>query len=542
MRRKFFLSGFIYFFAVFSALTYGVPKNYQEPKEMMRTTWVASVENLHYPKKVKGKIRNTLPELKEDWLEILDKHEELKFNTVIFQVSPTLDALYYSKYRPWSHVISGKQGVQPQWAKNFDLLEWMIDETHRRGMEFHAWFNPYRVTHKASGDGTFKGELSRLSKNNFARKNPELVYIFDKKLYLDPGREETREHVADVIEEFLKKYDTDAIHFDDYFYPYKVTREGKTLYFGDRKEDLKTFQKNRRGFREDQIKEWRRDNNNLMVKRIKEVIDAHNKRTGRSVQWGISPFGIWEHKEDNPLGSPTPITSTSSNRDIYADTKKWVRDEEIDYIIPQIYWEFTQRAAPYGELTEWWNRVSEGKRTHLYIGHGNYKHMMSAGKVKAWADPGEIGKQLEFNTKYKNIKGSAFFGYSSLLKNDKPGNSPGAIAQNKHIDMLKKYYLTKKVLVPPKSWLDKQKTQELKGVKKEKTDRGTVLTFKDDPKNDTRFYVVYSGEEILKVVGRDKNSPNQKIELSSGELKGKKITGVSIKDRAGVETKITPVK
>ncbi|MGL4404036.1 MAG: glycoside hydrolase family 10 protein [Fusobacteriaceae bacterium] len=542
MKRKFFLLGFIYFFAFFSALTYGIPKSYKEPKEMMRTTWVASVENLHYPKKINGKIRNTLPELKKDWLEILDKHEELNFNTVIFQVSPTLDALYYSKHRPWSHVISGTQGVVPDWAKNFNLLEWMIDETHKRGMEFHAWFNPYRVTHKPFGNGTFGKEILKLSKNNFARKNPELVYIFDKKLYLDPGRKETRKHVADVITEFLEKYDVDAIHFDDYFYPYKVTRDGKTIHFGDKNEDLKTFQKDRRGFKQNEIKEWRRDNNNLMVKQIKDVIDSHNIKNKRAVQWGISPFGIWEHKNDNPLGSQTPITSTSSNRDIYADTKKWIENEEIDYIIPQIYWEFTQNAAPYGELAKWWNGISEGKRTHLYIGHGNYKHMMSAARVKAWSDPEEIGKQLKFNTEYQNIKGSAFFGYSSLLKNEKPGNNPGAIAQNKHIDILKKYYFTKKVLVPGKLWLDKQPTQNLKNIRKEKIVGGTRITFNDNLENDTRFYVVYSGDEILKVVGRNKNSPNQKIDIKSEKLKGEKITGISIKDRAGIETKIIPVK
>ncbi|MGL5543014.1 MAG: glycoside hydrolase family 10 protein [Fusobacteriaceae bacterium] len=541
MGKNFFLSGIIYIFSFLVTFSQEIPQIYKEPKEMMRTTWVASVENLHYPKKMNGKTRNTLPELKEDWLEILNKHEELNFNTVIFQVSPTLDTLYYSKHRPWSHVISGIQGIAPDWAKNFDLLGWMIDETHRRGMEFHAWFNPYRVTHKSLGDGTFKGELSKLSKNNFAKKNPELVYIFDKKLYLDPGQEKTRQHVADVVVEFLEKYDVDAIHFDDYFYPYKVTRDGKTLHFGDKNEDLKTFQKNRRGFKENEIKEWRRDNNDLMVKQIKNVIDAHNIKYRRAVQWGISPFGIWEHENDNPSGSQTPITSTSSNRDIYADTKKWIRNEKIDYIIPQIYWEFTQNAAPYGKLVEWWSGVSEGRRTHLYIGHGNYKHMMSASRVKAWADPEEIGKQLKFNTKYENIKGSAFFGYNSLLKNDKPGNNPGAIAQNRHIDILKKYYFTKKVLVPGKPWLDKEKTQNLKNVKKEKISQGTLITFNDSLKNDTRFYVLYSGDEIIKVVGRDKKNINQRIIITEKELNGRRVTAVAIKDRAGIESRKTSV-
>ncbi|MGL6100916.1 MAG: glycoside hydrolase family 10 protein [Fusobacteriaceae bacterium] len=542
MRKEFFLIRFVYMFIFFVNISYGIAKTYREPKEMMRTTWVASVENLHYPKKENGRIRNTLPELKKDWLEILQKYEELNLNTVIFQVSPTLDALYYSKYRPWSHVISGEQGVAPDWAKNFNLLEWMINETHNRGMEFHAWFNPYRVTHKSLGDGTFKGEISKLSKNNFARKNPELVYIFDKKLYLNPGIQETRKHVADVIKEFLEKYDVDAIHFDDYFYPYKVVRNGKTINFGDMNEDLKTFKKNRRNFKENQIKEWRRDNVNLMVLDVKKVIDSYNEKNKKSVQWGISPFGIWEHKSENTLGSQTPSTSTSSNRDIYADTRKWVINEEIDYIIPQIYWSFDQKAAPYGELVKWWNGVAEGKRTHLYIGHGNYKHMMSATKSKSWANPKEIGKQLEFNSEYKNIKGSAFFGYSSLLKNENIKKSVGVKVQNDHIDLLKKRYISKKVLVPTKKWLDKQKTEKLKDIKKKKTNEITTLSFNDSLKNDSRFYVLYFGAEIIKVVGRDKQNSNQNIEISEKELKGRLVTGISIKDRAGVETAITRIK
>ncbi|MGL4969911.1 MAG: hypothetical protein ACRC5B_07155, partial [Fusobacteriaceae bacterium] len=171
----------------------------------------------------------------------------------------------------------------------------------------------------------------------------------------------------------------------------------------------------------------------------------------------------------------------------------------------------------------------------------NYKHMMSASRVKAWADPEEIGKQLKFNTKYENIKGSAFFGYNSLLKNDKPGNNPGAIAQNRHIDILKKYYFTKKVLVPGKPWLDKEKTQNLKNVKKEKISQGTLITFNDSLKNDTRFYVLYSGDEIIKVVGRDKKNINQRIIITEKELNGRRVTAVAIKDRAGIESRKTSV-
>lgn len=532
-----------------------IPETYVIAKDMMRTTWVASVDNLHYPKIENGKVRNSVEELKADWNAILDKHEEMNFNTVIFQVSPMLDSLYSSKYRPWAHVLTGVQGQAPDWSKEFDLVAWMIEETHKRGMEFHAWFNPYRVSHKYNKGAEFKEEMAKLSKDNFAAKNPETVYMFDTKLFLDPGNPKVRKHIVDTVSEFMGKYDIDAIHFDDYFYPYKVAREGVTYYFGDTLEDRETFKKNKRNFKfiEDistpkkletynvEVKKWRRDNNDQMVLEVKKAIDSYNKKTGKAVQWGISPFGIWEHQLDNSIGSDTPTGSTSANRDIYADTRKWVQDETIDYIIPQVYWEFTQGAAPYGEITSWWNSVAEGKRTHLYIGHANYKHM-NAGWAKAWQNPEEIGNQLKFNNNYKNIKGSAFFGYVSLLKQENPENKPGILAQNSHIDVLKDQYFTKKVLVPAKPWLDKNKTTDLSEVKMNKTNNSTELTFKDSLKNDTRFYVIYSNDEIVKVIGRDKKNENQKIIISNDELKGKTVTGISIKDRAGVESKVFSVK
>lgn len=515
-----------------------IPKSYEIPKEMMRTTWVATVDNLHYPKVVNGKIRNSVEELKEDWIEILNNHEQMNFNTVIFQVSPTLDALYESEYRPWSHVLTGVQGQKPKWANNFDLVNWMIEETHKRGMEFHAWFNPYRVSHKYIADTTYDKEIEKLSSENFARQNPDLTYMFDQKLYLDPGNPKTTKHITDTINEFINKYDVDAIHFDDYFYPYKVTRNEVTSYFGDKLEDEKTFKENSRGFND--IKKWRQSNNDFMVIAVKDTIDSYNKKNNKSIQWGISPFGIWEHKEENSLGTNTPIASTASNRDIYADTRKWVVEENIDYIIPQVYWEFMQPAAPYGEITSWWNNVAENSRTHLYIGHANYKHM-NAGWAKHWQNPEEIANQLKFNNNYKNIKGSAFFGYTSLLEMENPENKPGITAQNAHIKLLKSDYFNKKVLVPAKPWLDKQSTLPIENIKVQNSKDSVTLTFTDKISNDSRFYVIYSGDEILKVVGRDKKSDRQEINIPLKELAGKKITGLSIKDRAGVETPITKI-
>ncbi|MGL4688046.1 MAG: glycoside hydrolase family 10 protein [Fusobacteriaceae bacterium] len=545
-----------------------LPLGYKEPKEMFRSTWVASVQNLHYPKlkdlkdRKKG-IRNTKKELKEDWLEILDVHENLNFNAVIFQVSPTLDAVYKSKNRPWGEMISDKQGTPPAWAEDFDLVAWMIDETHKRGMEFHAWFNPYRVTHISSLKTTKEKEIVKLSKDNFARKNPDLVYIFDNKLYLDPGHDKVIKHITDTVGEFLEKYDVDAIHFDDYFYPYKVNRNGKTLYFGDKLEDRETFRKNKRGFNfienivqeqkleeyNTEVKKWRSNNNDRMILAVKNTIDNYNKKYSHSVQWGISPFGIWEHKEDDTAGSNTPITSTSSKRDIYADTRKWVQKEQIDYIIPQIYWEFTQKAAPYGEITQWWTKQMTNKRTQLYIGHSSYKHE-NATRVRAWKNYQEIPNQLKFNNKFQEIKGSVFFGYSNIVYNIKEENL-GVTVTNRHIKELKEKYFKNKVLVPPKIWLDKKITENPSNIKIKKLKDKIEITFIDKLENDTRFYVIYGDNNkeinskkdsnIIKVIGRNKKSIQQKITLDQNEVKNKKYLGISIKDRAGVESKLIKI-
>ncbi|MGL5122960.1 MAG: glycoside hydrolase family 10 protein [Fusobacteriaceae bacterium] len=546
-----------------------LPLDYKEPKEMFRSTWVATIQNLHYPKLKDSKdrkkgIRNSVKELKEDWLEILDVHEKLNFNAVIFQVSPTLDAIYKSKNRPWGEMISGKQGISPIWAEDFDLVTWMIDETHKKGMEFHAWFNPYRVTHISSLKTTKEKEIAKLSKDNFARKNPDLVYIFDNKLYLDPGYDKVIKHITDTVSEFLEKYDVDAIHFDDYFYPYKVTRDNKTLYFGDKFEDRKTFKNNTRGFKfiknidskgefekyNIEVKKWRSNNNDRMILAVKNTIDNYNKKYSRSVQWGISPFGIWEHKEDDKAGSNTPITSTSSKRDIYADTRKWVQKEQIDYIIPQIYWEFTQKAAPYGEITQWWTKQMKNKKTQLYIGHSSYKHE-NASKIKAWRNYEEIPNQIKFNSRFKEIKGSVFFGYSNIVYSKKEDNL-GIITINRHIKELKEKYLKNKVLIPPKSWLDKKITENPSNIKARQLKNKIEITFRDKLENDSRFYVIYgdnkqkidtkNNRNIIKVVGRNKNSLQQKIILELSDLKNKKYLGISIKDRAGVESELIEIK
>lgn len=536
-----------------------LPNDFYLPRERFMSTWVATVDSLHFPLKnidEEGNIslRNSEDELKKDWLEILDNHELFNLNTVIFQVSPTLDALYSSSHRPWSASLTGLQGTPPEWSESFDFISWAIEETHKRGMEFHAWFNPYRVTHKYESNAIKEEELAKLSEGNFARSNPNMVYIFDNRLYLDAGYPEVREHVVNVVKEFMNKYDTDSIHFDDYFYPYKAVRGDDTFYFGDKLEDQETFYLHSRSFSppkdlsdtknlekyQKQVKEWRRENNNLMIESVAQAIKSHNEKNKSSIQFGISPFGIWNHKKENKLGSHTPKSSTASDRDMFADTLKWVREETIDYIIPQIYWEFSQPTAPFGEITDWWSRSKGKSRTNLYVGHADYKHM-NAGWSLPWQNPEEIPNQILFTLNYPNITGNLFYGYISLLPQENPEDQIGILSQNRHIDILKNTYLTKRTLVPNKPWLANADIIELENINYSYNEEGNlVISFNDSLKNPSRFYIISTEneeKEVLKVVGRNQRDISQNILLPKEVIEGKNSLLLSTQYKWGEESK-----
>ncbi len=523
-----------------------VPQIKPTSEPMMRGTWVATVHQLHFPQNTAhGTAALTAKALKEQWLGMLAHSQSLKLNTIIFQVSPSLDAFYPSEHRPWSSYLTNQpQGTPPTWAQDFDLMEWMIDEAHRHGLEFHAWFNPYRVTARSTPAGANKeSELAKLAPDNFARLNPHAVYMFGGKLYLDPGYDEVLAHVAATVAEFIARYDVDAVHFDDYFYPYALFEKGEKIHFADQYLDRRTFRHNPREFTfieeidsagkaqlyHQQAALWRADNNNRMVLFVKNVIDGHNKRTLRAVQWGISPFGIWEHQERHVDGSGTPVDSTAALSDMFADTLKWATEESIDYIIPQIYWGFDQPAAPYAALAHWWQKALSESRTHLYIGHGNYK----TGRV--WHTYDEIARQLRYNQLFPKIAGSAFFSYNDLLPSTQ--STPHGTLRNQELSHLTALMNTQ-TQAPMRPWLDLQPTRPIQNLKF----TNSTLTFSDDLTNDTRFYLVYartiSNEpELIQIVGRNKKSDQQAIPLPASVPSTHQI-GIAIKDFAGVESEI----
>lgn len=449
-----------------------IPKDPIHEKRQFRSAWVSTVTNIDFP----SKPGLSQEEFKAEYEKVLENFQDLNLNAVTLQVRPKADAFYKSNINPWSEWLTGTQGKDPGW----DPMQWMIDETHKRNMEFHAWFNPYRVTMGYEPNKTIEELLGTLSENNWARKHPQYVLKFDGKLLLNPGEPEVQKYIKDSIMEVVENYDIDAVHFDDYFYPYKVTRAGVTYIFGNANEDLAAFQKYGAGFSD--IKAWRRNNIDSLIKQVSSAIKAKKPY----VKFGISPFGIWGHAGNHPEGSiegegsHTPISSSSSYDDIYADTRSWAKKGWIDYITPQIYWSFGQNAAPYGELADWWANVVKGTNCQLYIGHANYKHISNSSWETDWRNPQEIPNQLKFNSMYPDIKGSCFFSLRSLKEN-----------KFNETTIIKNEYFNYKSLVPTMPWLDNKAPEPIKINNVKDSENGITIKWHDKKHNDSTYYVIY---------------------------------------------------
>ena len=470
-----------------------IPGSFVPAKRQFRGAWVATVHNLDIA-------AGSREEFQAAFSSILDTLQDWNMNALIFQVRPLLDAFYPSRINPWSQFLSGRQGADPLW----DPLEWMVAQTHGRGMEFHAWFNPYRVTATnyrwLSVPGFVSAELVAmetvelvrtlnaagiLADNNFAVLHPHYVYRFNGRLYLDPGIPAVRQHVVDTIREVIENYDIDAVHFDDYFYPYPAGG----LVFGRAGEDRATFERYGLGAFPDTlagIEAWRRENITTLIREVGAVITEENQRSQRAIQFGISPFGIWEHRQNDPRGSNTPTGSLRTFAgSVFSDTYRWVREEMIDYIIPQIYWSFDMGAAPYAELVRWWASVARGVNVNLYIGHGNYRHLDSAPAQAAWMNSGEILNQMRYNQLHPEVSGSVFFRYRRL--HPVPETEPQHRVANEAIELLRAHFQAHKTIVPAKPWLQSAPPEPVRSL----TRRGSIITWSDTEGNNSRYYVVY---------------------------------------------------
>lgn len=357
------------------------------PKREMRAVWIATVANIDWPSQ---RILTSRAQ-REELRKMLDEFQRLNINAIVMQIRPTADSFYPSALEPWSHWLTGKQGVRPK--DYYDPLQFIIDEAHKRFIDVHVWLNPYRVTNS--------DDLKVLSPDHIYYKKPELFVKYGGKYYFDPGRDETRAFLNRVVQDVVERYDVDAIHFDDYFYPYKVN--------GEEFPDNESFAKYPRGFAPNQKADWRRNNVDMVIAELQNTI----KSAKPWVEFGISPFGVWRNNNVDPRGSATRA-GVQNYDDLYADILKWLREGTIDYVTPQLYWEIGKKVADYSILVKWWSENSYGK--NLYI--GLYASQLGQKNAPAeWRKGNELMRQMKLNQKYPQVDGVMFFSAKAIMGN-----------------------------------------------------------------------------------------------------------------------------
>ncbi len=358
----------------------------------LRATWLATVVNRDWPSKPGLPVRQQRAEL----TDLLDAAVGRRLNAVIFQVRPSADALWPSPYEPWSAYLTGTQGRDPGW----DPLGFAVREAHRRGLELHAWFNPYRVANHT--------DPGRLVATHPARVHPEWVVPYGGKLYYDPGLPEVRRFVQDAMFDAVARYDVDGVHWDDYFYPYPVA--------GQVFDDDAAYAGHGGGFPDRAA--WRRNNIDLLVRETSERVRGLRRR----VRFGVSPFAVWRNKATDPLGSDTRA-GVQTYDDLYADTRRWVVEGWLDYIVPQVYWHIGFAAADYATLVPWWARAVRGTGVRLYVGEALYKAGDPAQPAPR-QDVAELSRHLTLARQHPQVAGHAFFSAKEVA-----GDPSGAMAR-----------------------------------------------------------------------------------------------------------------
>ena len=349
-----------------------------------RAAWVATVANIDWPSK-RGL---TTAEQQRELIAILDRAVELNLNAIVFQVRPHCDALYASQLEPWSEYLTGTMGQAPE--PFYDPLEFVVTEAHRRGLELHAWFNPYRALHPGS-----KGKIGDL---HVSKTKPDIVREYGKHQWLDPGEPGAADHSLAVIMDVVSRYDVDGVHFDDYFYPYQIEDENKKkVPFPDEASWKKAQAAGNTLSRDD----WRRQNVDRLIQRVAEEI----KSAKPWVKFGISPFGIWRP------GNPPQIQGFDAYASLYADAKKWWNEGWVDYLTPQLYWKIESPGQSYPLLMQWWHQENT-KQRHLWP--GNYTSRVANGSKSSWT-PDEITMQIKHTRTHPGATGNVHFSMKALM-------------------------------------------------------------------------------------------------------------------------------
>ena len=412
------------------------------PKREFRGAWLHTVHQSQYAKMTPAETQKYLRDQ-------LDKLQAAGCNAILFQVRPSADAFYPSELEPWSRFLSGTAGKAP--SPTWDPLQFMIDESHARGMELHAWLNPYRVT-------TSKNE--KLPSNHIYHKHPERFVTYDGKLYFDPGLQENREFIEAVVKDIITRYDVDAIHMDDYFYPYPVA--------GIDFPDDASFAKYGNGMSRG---DWRRHNVDLLIEGLHNVIVD----TKPWVRLGISPFGIWRNKETDPRGSDT---KGLQNYDaLYADVLLWTEKGWVDYMLPQLYWELEKKIASSEKLAYWWNDNANGR--HMYIGQ-DVKKTMDMPDLPPSKNPTQLDHKIRLTRELPNIQGNCWWPGYSVTANYK--GVADSLARNQQSTI---------ALVPTYPWIDSTIPDEATNLRREGNKLTWTAPATPDVMQQARAYVVY---------------------------------------------------
>ncbi|MBA4147739.1 MAG: family 10 glycosylhydrolase [Verrucomicrobia bacterium] len=436
------------------------------PREF-RSAWIATVANIDWP----SKRTLTTEQQKAELINILDTSVQMNLNSLVFQIRPMCDALYQSDLEPWSEFLTGAMGKAPD--PYYDPLEFIIEESHKRGIELHVWFNPYRARHTSS-----RGEVAS---NHVSKTKPGIVREYGKYLWLDPAEEETKRHSLDVILDVVRRYKVDGVHLDDYFYPYKSYANGADF------PDEAPWQRYLAGGGTMKRADWRRDHVNDFVERFYRDVKKENPL----VKVGISPFGIW--RPGVPEGTHTGFDQYS---ELYADAKLWLNKGWVDYWTPQLYWPIAAEKQSYPILLKWWVEENHEKR---HIWPGNYTSQVGgAGKWK----PEEIINQVKATRDIEGASGNVHF-------------SMVAFTQNRQglTDMLREGVYAKPALVPASPWLsDRTPAQPQLKSHRPYFGRETTVSWESSGSDQVRLWVLYR---------KQRNGPwDYQLIPAAGETKG----------------------
>jgi uncharacterized lipoprotein YddW (UPF0748 family) len=443
-----------------------------QPKYEFRAVWIATISNIDWPSSKYISTENQ----KLEFINLLDMHQRNGINAIIAQIRPSTDAFYPSPYEPWSEWLTGTQGKPP--IPYYDPLEFMIWETHKRGMEFHAWMNPYRADANIGTTSIAPAHITKL--------NPEWFLEYGDKKFFDPGNKEVQRFVTNVVKDVVSRYNLDAIHFDDYFYPYPIA--------GNIFPDTASYKKYGKGLNR---ATWRRSNVDSIILMLSKAIKKENK----FCKFGISPYGVWRNNDKDPEGSNTK-GSLSNYDDLYADILLWLKNKWIDYVAPQLYWELGHRTVGFEKLVDWWATHIYGR--HLYIGHGIYR-VFEAGSA-AWKNPNELPNQIKKLRGYPQVQGSVYYSSKWFARNPNGWN-----------DSLQNNYYKYPAIIPPMPWIDNTKPPipELNAkIVNNAESKDIVVHFSSDRLSAAKQYAFY----VFSNKGKKKDSRIYKILPSAKNL------------------------